>query len=682
MAAKKLVLFLFALLLCINIASAYQTGSVAYVVKNTYYADQIMVDTLEDMGFTVTLLKTSQLAGVNWDSYLFLMVNDEIFTNPGDVPVNQKKCLILNTWNLNDFHWAKQGSQYASSQPIILLNQKPGHIITQGLGQNVTVYTSAKYVGDGVNVPVNYLYRFDKATGLTSVVSTIINSLDAVIATAEKGAKLRDGVYANEKGAFFGISETAYWTPAAKTLFENTVIWLLTDTAPPVILGNVVVDTITETSARVAWTTDKVSSSVVNYGTTTALGKTASAAGQVTSHSVTLTGLSPLTKYYFTVTSCNADNYCTTSAQGDFTTKDLTPPAITLLDVTRLTDKEADITVSTNEPASAKLFYGTSSGSLTQTKEFTNFAASHVFLLTGLTDHTKYYYKVHVCDQYSNCADSAVKDFTTKDFTAPGAPLNLIASVINANRHIRLDWAAPTGEPVDHYNIYISGTPSGFNFNTPTATTQSVFWEDATAQDAQQRFYVVRAADAGGNEEKNTNIVGKFDINLASGSNLISLPLVPFDTSMAAVMHQDSSFYPVKEVIRNGASGYETATFSSGAWVQPFEMKNNEGYFLKTDNVYVFTMVGRPTSAPQTVQIKAGVNFVGWTSLNTRALSAAIAQGSPIGEVFNYVAPDIYNIATYYAEHNWWACTTMFDLTPGHGYVFKSSQATTWEYTP
>jgi serine protease len=88
------------------------------------------------------------------------------------------------------------------------------------------------------------------------------------------------------------------------------------DTDPPVISNVNAVD-ITHNSARITWTTDEPSDSVVYYGTTTAYGNTESSAANVTSHSINLTGLQPDTLYHYKVSSTDpSDN---TAESGDYT---------------------------------------------------------------------------------------------------------------------------------------------------------------------------------------------------------------------------------------------------------------------------------------------------------------------------------------------------------------------------
>ena len=122
---------------------------------------------------------------------------------------------------------------------------------------------------------------------------------------------------------------TAAPAPADNAYFEEVPVG-----GPPPVISNVQTSDITDVSAMITWTTDKPSDSVVRYGETTSLGSELSDAALVTSHSLTLTGLSSDTLYYYEVESTDADAGTAIDDNGGayytFTTvADLEDPVIT-----------------------------------------------------------------------------------------------------------------------------------------------------------------------------------------------------------------------------------------------------------------------------------------------------------------------------------------------------------------
>ena len=105
-------------------------------------------------------------------------------------------------------------------------------------------------------------------------------------------------------------------------------------------ISSVQVSAVTETTAVITWTTDKPSDSVVRYGTASnnwdSYPNTESDSALVTSHSITLSGLTQETNYYFMVGSTDAfgngpDNRsldANPAAENIFATADADPPSI------------------------------------------------------------------------------------------------------------------------------------------------------------------------------------------------------------------------------------------------------------------------------------------------------------------------------------------------------------------
>jgi Purple acid Phosphatase, N-terminal domain len=147
---------------------------------------------------------------------------------------------------------------------------------------------------------------------------------------------------------------------------------------------------ITGTQAAINWTTDIASDSQVEYGTTTAYGTfSAAVASQVTSHSITVTGLSAGTTYHYRV-------HSGPSVSADFTFVTSTA-ALAISNVTsvNITANAATIGWVTNSPANTQVDYGTTTAyGLTTTLDPT-LVTTHAVNLTGLTTNTTYHFRVH-----------------------------------------------------------------------------------------------------------------------------------------------------------------------------------------------------------------------------------------------------------------------------------------------
>jgi RHS repeat-associated protein len=106
----------------------------------------------------------------------------------------------------------------------------------------------------------------------------------------------------------------------ANTMVNNIRLEVETDTTAPVI-SNVAAGSITTTSATITWTTNENSDSQVEYGPTTAYGKSTTLnPARVTAHSQGLSGLTPGTLYHYQVKSKDAAGNLATSADFSFTT--------------------------------------------------------------------------------------------------------------------------------------------------------------------------------------------------------------------------------------------------------------------------------------------------------------------------------------------------------------------------
>ena len=188
------------------------------------------------------------------------------------------------------------------------------------------------------------------------------------------------------------------------------------DTTPPVITG-ITVQGITNVKAVVLWTTDEPATSDVDYGLTTGYGLKAGDGTLTPAHSVLLENLAPSTQYHLRVKSTDASgNGPTISTDINFTTiatPDTTPPKISAVKVTRITNNSATITWTTDEPASSAVDYGNSTSYGLRQASQSN-VITHSMVLTGLKPGTVHHLRVSATDPSGNAATPSMDaTFTT-----------------------------------------------------------------------------------------------------------------------------------------------------------------------------------------------------------------------------------------------------------------------------
>ena len=232
------------------------------------------------------------------------------------------------------------------------------------------------------------------------------------------------------------------------------------DTTGPVI-ENIASSDITQDSATITWDTDEVCDSVVNYGTTTALGSTESDVLKVISHSISLTGLSADTTYYYEVKSTDCSGNSTVDDNNGsyytFTTtpEDTTPPIIENVASSDITYGSATITWDTDESSDSVVNYGKTTA-LGSSESDATMVTSHSITLTELSASTMYYYEVQSTDARSN---TAVDDNNESYYTFTTA---------------EADTTPPTIENVDTYCIKL--------------TTATILWDTDEIADSLVKY--------------------------------------------------------------------------------------------------------------------------------------------------------------------------------------------------
>jgi len=295
------------------------------------------------------------------------------------------------------------------------------------------------------------------------------------------------------------------------------------DTTAPAI-SSVAAGSITQTGAHITWTTDEASDSRVWYSTTTPVTATSttssiSSSSLVTSHDISLTGLTASTTYYFLVESSDASSNKATSAEASFTTTstppvDTTAPVISSVTSTSTTDVSTHITWTTDENANSKVWYSSTTPvtatSTTDSVSSATLATSHDLAITGLTASTTYYFLVESSDASSNKATSSEGSFTTlptPDTTAP--VISSVSATSTAATIADITWT--TDEASDSVVWYSTTTPVDTNTASSTSsntltTSHSVSLTGLTASTTY--YFIVESTDAASN--KGTSAEGSF----------------------------------------------------------------------------------------------------------------------------------------------------------------------------
>jgi len=206
-----------------------------------------------------------------------------------------------------------------------------------------------------------------------------------------------------------GVSALGYYV-----FGQNVIEWpsppphIPVDTTPPII-QSVSVSSITEASAVTTWVTDEPSTSQVMVchpdGTCT---WTQPDETPVTNHSVTLSNLEPDTTYHLTLISkdesgneATSDRELTTLGQAD-----TTPPLISEVNISNITETSATITWETDEDATSQVEYGITDAYGSSTSWDEELTTGHSITLSELEPDTTYHFRLKSIDASGNEAMS------------------------------------------------------------------------------------------------------------------------------------------------------------------------------------------------------------------------------------------------------------------------------------
>ncbi|MBY0376665.1 fibronectin type III domain-containing protein [Patescibacteria group bacterium] len=197
------------------------------------------------------------------------------------------------------------------------------------------------------------------------------------------------------------------------------------DTTDGPSISNVTVPSIFDGEATISWKTDIASDSQVTYSVNSDMSAPTNTEGSgtlVTDHSVTLTGLTSGTKYYYYVSSTDGSDDMAVDKNvidGEITyynfvtTVDTSLPIISNVATSLVGENGVAISWTTDKPSLSQVEWGETADLGTSSDETNTFTFDHSIVLTGLSDTKQYFYKVISKDKNDNSAESAVYNFTT-----------------------------------------------------------------------------------------------------------------------------------------------------------------------------------------------------------------------------------------------------------------------------
>lgn len=265
------------------------------------------IDAVQLCGYQTAGLATVPFALTTFRGGEFFIINDSTRYN------------ATAGGNINDSSWHHVAATYNGSEMKIYVDGSLSATSTAYRGR-LPITTNNIILGrnyDLTNTSGNLNGTIDNL-----IIYNRVLSAEQVLALYQNGTSM---IVSQETNT--GENWTACITPNDRIgdgtiVCSNNLTILSPDTTAPA-LSSVSAST-SVASAEITWNTNEKANSTFSYGLTILLGTNSSNATFSASHSMTLTGLSSTTFYYYNITSCDIWNNCIVNGTFNFTTD--TPP--------------------------------------------------------------------------------------------------------------------------------------------------------------------------------------------------------------------------------------------------------------------------------------------------------------------------------------------------------------------
>lgn len=310
------------------------------------------------------------------------------------------------------------------------------------------------------------------------------------------------------------------------------------------------VESVTNTTAIITWSTDQNSDSYVTYSPNADLSSSTQVGHDesVTDHQVELTGLNPGSQYYFFVESGNAQDKNIQDGMAQYytltTTSDTREPTITFnssQDVA--TDiNSATIEFTTDEFTSSAVQYGTTT-SYGSSESNSSYNTDHHYTLSGLASGETYHFQLEATDQDGNTATAGDYTFTTVDEgdITPPAISSIMAITESTTATIIWQTDENANSLVDYSQTQGSYTQTAGSENS---STQSHSVEITNLTPGVTYYFRLRSKDSSGNEKIDDNSGSGYTLTTQTSPSISSVSTQSLtDTSAEITFQTDQSAY-------------------------------------------------------------------------------------------------------------------------------------------
>ncbi len=221
-------------------------------------------------------------------------------------------------------------------------------------------------------------------------------------------------------------------------------------------LSSIKIESRSLNEVSITWKTSEKTSSVVEYGLTEEYGDKKESSNMSQDHSMGLTGLKSNTTYHFRVKGKDADNNWYSS--GDYTLEPKSPPKISNLKISDITEHGATVAFNTDVPTDALITYTASDAEKSGFQGKPELSSKHEIELKNLESGTTFSLTVKVRDEDGNESESEASSFTTgKDENPPEIDQIKTDSALAQNDKVQSIITWNTNEPASTSIIYKEG---------------------------------------------------------------------------------------------------------------------------------------------------------------------------------------------------------------------------------